>query len=82
MKMRAVALALLAAMAGALSAAEFTVDPLNGDDAGEVILWSTGGASTWGWDRKPVELRQGTNTIRLTKGVGRIDHLNVLWCGD
>jgi hypothetical protein len=54
---------------------------VNGKDTGDIILWTTSGESTWAWDRKPVTLRKGTNTIRLTpRGHGLIDHLNVL-CG-
>ena len=52
---------------------------INGKDAGDIILWTTGGKSTWAWDRKPVVLKKGRNTIRLaSKGAALIDHLNVL----
>jgi hypothetical protein len=52
---------------------------VNGKDAGDIILWTTGGKSTWAWDRKPVVLKKGKNTIRITpKGTPLIDHLNVL----
>jgi hypothetical protein len=45
----------------------------------DIILWTTGGASTWAWDRKAVTLSEGRNTIRLApKGTVLIDHLNVL----
>ena len=52
---------------------------VNGKDEGEIILWTTGGESTWAWDRKPVTLRKGKNAIRLTiENTVLIDHLNVL----
>ncbi len=52
---------------------------INGKDAGDIILWTTGGESSWAWDRKPVTLNKGRNTIRLAaKGPLLIDHLNVL----
>jgi hypothetical protein len=52
---------------------------VNGKDVGNIVLWTTGGKSTWAWDRKAVMLGKGTNTIRLTpRGHGLIDHLNVL----
>jgi hypothetical protein len=52
---------------------------VNGKDAGDIILWTTGGKSTWAWDRKPVVLKKGKNTVRITpKGTPLIDHLNVL----
>ncbi|MHC4680979.1 MAG: carbohydrate-binding protein [Planctomycetota bacterium] len=52
---------------------------INGKDAGDIILWTTGGESTWAWDRKPVTLNKDKNTIRLApKGTLFIDHLNVL----
>ena len=45
----------------------------------DIILWTTGGASTWAWDRKAVTVSEGRNTIRLApKGTVLIDHLNVL----
>ncbi|TKJ37704.1 MAG: carbohydrate-binding family 6 protein [Planctomycetes bacterium B3_Pla] len=52
---------------------------VNGKDAGDIILWTTGGKSTWAWDRKPVVLKKGKNTIKIVpKGTPLIDHLNVL----
>ena len=55
---------------------------VNGKSVGNIVLWSTGGESTWAWDRKVVVLRKGTNTIRLTPGgTPLIDHLNVLYGG-
>ncbi|UCC97027.1 MAG: hypothetical protein JSW66_14420, partial [Phycisphaerales bacterium] len=52
---------------------------VNGEDAGDIILWTTGGESTWAWDRKAVTLGEGKNTIRLApKGTLSVDHLNVL----
>ncbi|UCG49681.1 MAG: hypothetical protein JSU94_07840, partial [Phycisphaerales bacterium] len=54
----------------------------NGEQVGDIILWNTGGESTWAWDRKTVTLKKGTNTIRLSPGVDvYIDHLNVLRTG-
>ena len=53
---------------------------INGQDAGEIVLWTTGGKSTWGWDRKICTLKKGKNTIRLTPTQdGCIDHLNVIF---
>jgi hypothetical protein len=44
-----------------------------------LTLWPTGGASTWAWDRKIVNLRRGANRIELRPGaVVNLDHLNVL----
>ena len=52
---------------------------INGEEAGDMILWTTGGESTWAWDRKPVVLRKGRNAIRLTiETAATIDHVNVL----
>ena len=52
---------------------------VNDKDLGSIILWTTGGESTWAWDRKPVALRKGKNAIRLTiENTVLIDHLNVL----
>jgi len=52
---------------------------VNGKYAGEIILWTTGGPATWGWDRKPITLKNGKNTIRLSPTNScMIDHLNVL----
>ncbi|MHC4433679.1 MAG: carbohydrate-binding protein [Planctomycetota bacterium] len=52
---------------------------VNDKDEGSIILWTTGGESTWAWDRKPVTLRKGKNAIRLTvENTVLIDHLNVL----
>ena len=55
---------------------------VNGKDAGDLILWTTGGPATWAWDRKTVLLDKGPNTIVLAPtGPVRIDHLNVLYAG-
>jgi hypothetical protein len=55
---------------------------VNDADAGELVLWPTGSASTWGWDRMPVRLHQGVNKIRLAPaGPAALDHLNVLAAG-
>ena len=44
-----------------------------------LTLWPTGGATTWAWDRKIVDLRRGVNRIELRPGaVVNLDHLNVL----
>jgi hypothetical protein len=44
-----------------------------------LMLWPTGGATSWAWDRKIVTLRRGTNRIELRPGaVVNLDHLNVL----
>jgi hypothetical protein len=52
---------------------------VNAKDAGGMICWNTGGPNTWAWDRKPVSLAKGANTIRLgMSGPVAIDHLNVL----
>jgi hypothetical protein len=48
-----------------------------------LVLWTTGGAASWAWDRKVVNLRSGANTIKVT-AVGAtppIDHLNILSYG-
>ena len=55
---------------------------VNGQDAGGLVLWTTGSDSTWAWDRKPVTLRKGPNTIRLRpEGRAQIGLLNVLFAG-
>jgi len=55
---------------------------VNGKDAGDIVLWTTGGKSTWAWDRKAVVLQKGKNTIKLTPGGNPlIDHLNMLYGG-
>ncbi len=55
---------------------------INGKDAGDIVLWATGGKSTWAWDRKAVVLKKGKNVIRLTPtSHGLIDHLNILFGG-
>jgi hypothetical protein len=44
-----------------------------------LLLWPTGGGSSWAWDRKIVTLRRGPNRIELRPGaVVNLDHLNVL----
>ena len=52
---------------------------INGQDAGELIMWPTG--NTWGWDRITVHLKQGDNTISLAARSVRLDHLNILYAG-
>ncbi len=47
-----------------------------------LMLWPTGGATSWAWDRKIVTLRRGANRIELRPGaVVNLDHLNVLQWG-
>jgi hypothetical protein len=55
---------------------------VNGVDSEEIVFWNTGGSSTWAWDRKPVKLRKGQNSISLFP-MGRllIDHINLLYSG-
>jgi hypothetical protein len=57
---------------------------INGQPQGEIVFWTTTGNSTWLWDRKSVELNQGSNTIMLasTGPTPHIDHLNVLFAGN
>jgi hypothetical protein len=53
---------------------------INGHQRGNILCWTTGGPATWAWDRKPVMLRKGQNTITLApNGPLLIDHLNVLY---
>ncbi len=55
---------------------------VNGEGAGDIVLWTTGGKSTWAWDRKTVVLRKGKNTIRcVLQAPLLVDHLNVLYGG-
>jgi hypothetical protein len=53
---------------------------VNGQPQGELVFWTTTGNSVWMWDRKPVTLNQGSNTIRLTAtgATAHIDHLNII----
>lgn len=52
---------------------------INDRNQGEILLWTTGGTSTFAWDRKPVTLKKGKNKIKLAPtGNPRIDHLNIL----
>jgi hypothetical protein len=54
---------------------------VDGTDAGKLVLWTTGGESTWAWDRKPVRLDKGAHHIRLEpNGPALIDHLNIISC--
>ena len=51
----------------------------NGESAGDLVIWPTGGTLTWAWDRTIVTLPSGQNTIRLNPPLGpNIDHLNVI----
>jgi len=53
---------------------------INGENAGDLVLWRTGGRRTWAWDRKTVTLKAGANTVRLAPtGRAWIDHLNILY---
>ncbi len=53
---------------------------INGEAAGDIVVWTTGGAATWGWDRKVASLRKGRNVIRLSPTPPiSIDHVNVLF---
>ena len=55
---------------------------INGEDAGELILWNTGGSTTWAWDRKTVTLQKGKNTIKMKphpEHIPLIDHVNILY---
>jgi hypothetical protein len=55
---------------------------VNGKDAGDLILWRTGGERTWAWDRKTVSLKAGPNTVSLAPaGRAWMDHLNLLYAG-
>ncbi len=69
---------------------QYTIQPgehpcsvtVNGNNAGELILWSTGVQGNWVWDRKAVHLKKGENTILLRPtGSPKINHLNVLLVG-
>ncbi len=55
---------------------------INGEGVGDMELWKSADPETWVWDRKPVVLNRGDNTLRLTvPGGAQIDHLNVLYGG-
>ena len=53
---------------------------INGSPEGTINFWSTGGPSSWAWDRKTVRLKSGSNTITLqSPDIGpKVDHMNVL----
>jgi hypothetical protein len=52
---------------------------IDGETAGSVGLWGTGGGGNWCWDRMSVTLGRGRHIIRLyPNGEFRIDHLNVI----
>lgn len=53
---------------------------INGEDQDSINFWRTGGSSTWAWDRKPVYLGKGTNTVVIeSTGLSpKLDHVNVL----
>jgi hypothetical protein len=57
---------------------------INGEDREELILWNTGGSTTWAWDRKTVTLKKGKNTIKMEphpEGISLMDYLNILYAG-
>ena len=53
---------------------------INGTPEGTSNFWSTGGPSSWAWDRKTVRLNSGSNAITLkSPDIGpKVDHVNVL----
>ncbi len=52
---------------------------IDGEQAGTIGLWGTGGNDNWCWDRTSVDLAAGRHTVRLyPSGELRIDHLNVI----
>ena len=52
---------------------------VDGEEAGTIGLWGTGGRDNWCWDRTSVALEEGRHTVRLyPNGDFRIDHLNVV----
>jgi hypothetical protein len=52
---------------------------IDGDAAGTIGLWGTGGRDNWCWDRTSVPLTKGRHTLRLyPNGEFRVDHLNVI----
>jgi hypothetical protein len=52
---------------------------IDGEQAGTIGLWGTGGHDNWCWDRTSVDLEAGRHTVRLyPSGELRIDHLNVI----
>jgi len=52
---------------------------VDGERAGTIGLWGTGGRDSWAWDRTSVSLEKGPHTLRLyPNGEFRIDHLNVI----
>ncbi len=56
-----------------------TAVSVDGTSVGEIMLWSTGGDATWGWDRLSCKLDPGKHTIRIAPPSGvRIDHLNLV----
>jgi hypothetical protein len=55
---------------------------IDGEEAGTIGLWGTGGRDNWCWDRTSVSLGEGRHTIRLyPRGDVKIDHLNVIPIG-
>ena len=53
---------------------------VNNRERGEIVFWSTSGDTVWAWDRKTVQLKKGTNQIKLSsdRPLPRLDHLNLL----
>ena len=56
---------------------------INGEDQDSINFWKTGGSSSWAWDRKPVFLEKGTNSVVIAStGLSpKLDHVNVLPAG-
>jgi hypothetical protein len=52
---------------------------IDGEEAGAIGLWGTGGRDNWCWDRTSVVLEAGRHTLRLYPNAEvRIDYLNVI----
>ncbi len=52
---------------------------INSQAAGEFVYYRTGSPTSWSWDRVPVLLTQGLNTIRIRVNRSiNVDHLNII----
>jgi hypothetical protein len=52
---------------------------VDGEGAGTIGLWGTGGRDNWCWDRTSLALGRGRHAIRLhPDGEFDVDHLNVI----